>query len=186
MKRLAMLFAVTLVMSAAFAVPTFAQQGKLDADQPRLSTPPAGSTGMTDTTRTDTGYTGRSSFGNDTRDKMARADHFRASDLLGKDLKSDNGQKLGEISDLVVGSDGRLNYAVVSRGGMMGVGDRLIPVPWNAIHTGSKDDGFMINIDEKKFSSAPSFTKDEWGKLADPRWEKDVYGYYGEPSRSGF
>src|SRR5690606_29217536 len=54
--------------------------------------------------------------------------------LIGRDVFDRNGKKLGAIGDLVVErSSGRISYALVSSGGVLGVGSTLRAVPYEAL-----------------------------------------------------
>jgi hypothetical protein len=55
---------------------------------------------------------------------------YRASKLVGAPVVNDSDQKIGTIDDLIVGRDDRVPYAIVSVGGFLGVGDKLVAVPF--------------------------------------------------------
>jgi hypothetical protein len=54
--------------------------------------------------------------------------------LLGKDVKTAAGEKLGQITDILVSHSGELRAAVVDFGGFLGVGSRKIAVAWPTLH----------------------------------------------------
>jgi sporulation protein YlmC with PRC-barrel domain len=43
-------------------------------------------------------------------------------------------QKIGEISDVLVDSDGKISAFIVSVGGFLGMGEKNVAVPFNAVH----------------------------------------------------
>src|SRR3954452_6637449 len=54
----------------------------------------------------------------------------KASDLIGKTVQSKNGEKLGTINDFVIDKQsGRLDFAIISTGGLAGVGavSKVVP-----------------------------------------------------------
>ena len=55
---------------------------------------------------------------------------YRATKLVGAPVQNDAGEKIGTIDDLIVGRDDRVPYAIVSVGGFLGVGDKLVAVPF--------------------------------------------------------
>ena len=60
----------------------------------------------------------------------ASVQEMRASDLIGKNVTNRSGEGLGEIKDLVVDTtNGRVQYAVISMGGFLGMGDKLYAYP---------------------------------------------------------
>jgi len=49
--------------------------------------------------------------------------------ILGKDVYNDTGEKIGEISDLIVAPNKSVSYAIVGVGGFLGVGEHDVAVP---------------------------------------------------------
>jgi sporulation protein YlmC with PRC-barrel domain len=49
--------------------------------------------------------------------------------ILGKDVYNDAGDKIGEISDLIVAPNKSLSYAIVGVGGFLGIGEHDVAVP---------------------------------------------------------
>jgi sporulation protein YlmC with PRC-barrel domain len=61
-------------------------------------------------------------------------DQWRASDLEGLDVySSNNGDKIGDIDDLIFDGSGRVQAVVVGVGGYLGLGERDIAVPFDQI-----------------------------------------------------
>ncbi len=59
----------------------------------------------------------------------------RSSEIVGLEVHNYQEEKLGKVQDLVVDlSVGRLTGLLVSVGGVLGVGDRSVLVPWIAFH----------------------------------------------------
>jgi hypothetical protein len=74
---------------------------------------------------------------------------------------------------------GRVNYAVLSFGGFLGMGEKLFAVPWNALTLDTKNHRFILNVDKERLKSAPGFDKDHWPDMADPSWINQIHTYYG-------
>ena len=55
---------------------------------------------------------------------------YRATKLVGATVQNDAGEKIGTIDDLIVDRDDRVPYAIVSVGGFLGMGDKLVAVPF--------------------------------------------------------
>ena len=53
----------------------------------------------------------------------------RVSQLMDRDVKGSNGEKIGEVSDVILDRNGNVSYIIVSHGGVLGMGDRLTPIP---------------------------------------------------------
>jgi sporulation protein YlmC with PRC-barrel domain len=74
-------------------------------------------------------------------DVVAVADGYRASKLRGTTVVNSKNEKIGEIDDLVVGKD-RVLFAIIQVGGFLGLGSRLIAVPYTSLQI--SDDGRRI------------------------------------------
>jgi hypothetical protein len=65
-------------------------------------------------------------------DVVAVADGYRASKLRGATVVNPKNEKLGELDDLIVGKD-RVLFAIIQVGGFLGLGSRLIAVPYSSL-----------------------------------------------------
>ena len=59
--------------------------------------------------------------------------NWRVSDLVGATVYDDQGNSIGTINDLLVSADGATQSAVLSVGGFLGVGSKLVEVPFKNI-----------------------------------------------------
>ena len=56
------------------------------------------------------------------------------STLTGHKVKNAAGEDLGKIEDLVLDeTSGRILYGILSSGGFLGMGNRLVAIPWNRL-----------------------------------------------------
>ncbi len=58
------------------------------------------------------------------------ANGYRASKIIGAKVYNDAKEEVGTIDDLIVNRDDRVPYATVSVGGFLGIGDKLVVVPF--------------------------------------------------------
>src|SRR5271166_2853789 len=58
---------------------------------------------------------------------------YRASKVVGSSVTNDANETIGKIDDLLVSSDGKDPYAVLSIGGFLGVGSHLVAVPYDSL-----------------------------------------------------
>jgi sporulation protein YlmC with PRC-barrel domain len=61
---------------------------------------------------------------------------------------SDN--KIGEISDVLVDKDGKVDAFIVSVGGFLGIGEKDVAVPFNAIHATEKNGKWWLTMNATK------------------------------------
>lgn len=66
---------------------------------------------------------------------------LHAGDLIGADVTNSAGESVGEVKDLVIGSDQKLSAAIVSVGGFLGVGDKLVSIALSDLQVTPQDDG---------------------------------------------
>lgn len=70
--------------------------------------------------------------------------------------------KIGEIADVLLDQQGKVTAFIVSVGGFLGVGNKDVAVPFDAIHGTLKDNKWTLtmNADKDQLKSAPGYTYD--------------------------
>jgi sporulation protein YlmC with PRC-barrel domain len=58
---------------------------------------------------------------------------YRASEVIGSNVLNDANEEIGAIDDVLVSPDGKAPYAVISIGGFLGMGGRLVAVPYDSL-----------------------------------------------------
>ena len=103
-----------------------------------------------------------------------------AATLTGNDVVNSRDESLGDIKEFMLDMrSGHVAYAVLSFGGLLGMGDKLFAVPFLALKLDTVNKRFVLNLDKARLESAPGFDKDAWPNMADASWAKDVHAYYG-------
>src|SRR3990172_8867195 len=105
-----------------------------------------------------------------------------ATTIIGDKVVSPDGEELGTLKELMIDLDeGRVNYAVLSFGGLLGMGDKLFATPWEALTLNPEDHSFILNVYKEQLENAPGFDKDNWPDEAqyEAGWLLDLYNYYG-------
>ena len=122
-----------------------------------------------------------------------------SSELVGMNVLSSEGEKLGKIEDIVVHPGGEVAYAVLSFGGWMGVGDKLFAMPWTVLRPmepdATKKDSqraLVLPVTKERLKSAPGFDKQSWPTMANifpliPCWFNGVRRLWEQwpPTREG-
>ncbi|MDQ2917010.1 MAG: PRC-barrel domain-containing protein, partial [Pseudomonadota bacterium] len=102
-----------------------------------------------------------------------------ADTLQGDSVRNDAGDDLGEITDMMIDvPTGRVAYAVMSVGGVLGIGGKLFAIPWSALRLDTENKCFRMNVAKEHFDQAPGFDKDHWPTMADRRWAEDVHSFH--------
>lgn len=72
-------------------------------------------------------------------------------DLLGAKVQDLTHEDLGTVDDLVLDpATGRVTYAILRFGGLLGVGEKLFPVPWTALRWRASHGTFVLQHHGKK------------------------------------
>ncbi len=113
------------------------------------------------------------------------ADYLLSSDTLAEDdVVNAQGESLGNIKDLMIDPvGGQVEYAVLSFGGVMGIGDKLFAVPFEHLHVDRANKCLVLNVDKDRLKDAPGFEKDQWPDFADPAFRSTVTDFYGAGAR---
>ncbi|MEX2397317.1 MAG: PRC-barrel domain-containing protein, partial [Balneolales bacterium] len=110
----------------------------------------------------------------------------KASELKGQDVVNQNGDNLGSIEDLAVDlQNSRVTYAVISEGGVLGVGGELKVVPPQALTYSQEEESYSLDIEEERWAEAPTFQdREEIAQAADETRAQEIYAFYGEEFQS--
>jgi len=68
-----------------------------------------------------------------TLDVQKLAGGYRASKVIGNSVLNDDQDTIGEVEDILVSSDGKEPYAVLSIGGFLGMGKHMVVVPYETL-----------------------------------------------------
>ena len=58
--------------------------------------------------------------------------------------------KIGEITDVLVGKDGKVDAFIISVGGFLGIGEKDVAVPFTAIHATEKNGKWYLTMNSTK------------------------------------
>ena len=105
-----------------------------------------------------------------------------ANTLLGNDVCNKDGEDLGDIKEFMIDmASGKVAYAVLSFGGVLGLGDKLFAVPWAAMALDTVNKRFTLDVPKGVLKDAPGFDKDRWPVMSDKTWARGVHTFYGTP-----
>ena len=103
-----------------------------------------------------------------------------ADTLMGNDVYNSDGEDLGDVKEFMIDmASGRIEYAVLSFGGLLGMGDKLFAVPWSALTLDTVNKRFTLGVPKDSLKDAPGFDKDHWPSMADREWSNGVHKFYG-------
>ncbi|OAT81856.1 photosystem reaction center subunit H [Bacillus sp. MKU004] len=87
------------------------------------------------------------------------------------------GNKLGSVYNFMVDKrSGKAEYAVMSFGGFLGMGDDYHPLPWDQLTYDTDKGGYVVNLTKEQLEGGPRYSAGN-----EPAFDRDygrqVYGY---------
>jgi len=97
------------------------------------------------------------------------AGDWRGSKLIGASVYGPDNSSIGEISDVLIGSDGNIRAVVVGVGGFLGLADKDVAMPFQALRIRSGAaagtiDKITVSYSKDDLKTAPRFAYDETAK----------------------
>ena len=90
------------------------------------------------------------------------------------------GERLGSVYNFMVDKrSGQVEYAVMSFGGFLGIGDSYHPMPWKSLTYDTSQGGYVVDLDKSRLQGAPSYSGSEAPDWSDPSYSRRIDDYYG-------
>ena len=117
---------------------------------------------------------------------------YLGSELRSRSIENPDGAQVATMHELVVDPrSGHLSFVVLSVGGNLGAGEKMIAVPWEALKampdkSNPKLERLTLSTTKEKLEKAPEFqaTTEGWAKANEPDYVVKVYEYYSVPPRT--
>ncbi len=86
----------------------------------------------------------------------------RASKVIGSAVYNENNESIGEIDDILIPPGGSAPVAVISVGGFLGIGAKLVAVPYDRLNMAANSNGrwTLAGATKESLGSLPTFTYD--------------------------
>ena len=85
--------------------------------------------------------------------------------LMHKTVRNEQGRKIGEVSDVVVGPNGQAQFVIIERAGLFRTSGKYIPVPWKTFTSNWKNVAqlnqsrpIVLSLAESRLNQAPNFS----------------------------
>ena len=110
----------------------------------------------------------------DETDRLIASNKVEGTAVYGRD-----GERLGSVYNFMVDKrSGRAEYAMMSFGGFLGIGEEYHPLPWEQLTYDTHLGGYVVDLDRAKLEGAPRYRTGEEPTF-DHAYGRNVYGYYG-------
>ena len=113
-------------------------------------------------------------------------DKRETSNLIGSDKVEGtpvyrlNGENVGRIERVMIDKiSGKVAYAVMSFGGLLGIGEDYYPLPWSVLTYNPTLGGYEVEITEQQLKNAPKYSRHETWDWADRQRTQKLTDYYG-------
>lgn len=111
---------------------------------------------------------------------VAKMDHLmRADVLIGSEVRNLKDERLGEIADFVLNPQKRdILYVLVSRGGFLGFGGKLVAVRWNDLRATEDHELYVLDVPPKTMDKAPPVDRRNFATTASGEWQRSLDQYW--------
>lgn len=109
---------------------------------------------------------------------------YRSDQLIGADVVNPQGDDLGDVYDVVMNPEtGNISYLVLGRGGVFGIGERHVPVPWDAFKVTAGNSMMVLDTTKSNLDAAPRVQANHFsrqgnvgqqGQNADAFWKSSI------------
>jgi hypothetical protein len=151
---LALMAALSMPMAAG--AQTTDQQQSVPQAQEQQMQEPAQTAPAQDTTKADKSQVAKAPDG---IIRLQDQDTFLASDLTGATVYSPQDEAIGDVNDVIVSRDGKVDGLVVGVGGFLGIGEKDVAIEISKIKMMDTEAGIKLVMDANKdeLAAAPEF-----------------------------
>jgi sporulation protein YlmC with PRC-barrel domain len=118
-------------------------------------------------------------------DEESSGHYFKASDLIGMEVRGENDQDLGEVQDLLIdSSNNEIEFLVLDTGLFADLAGKQPVIPWALadMHVGTETDAdtrfLMISITQERIKSAPAINIAEADLMKSAQWRSQVDEFF--------
>ena len=82
---------------------------------------------------------------------------MKGSTLMDLKVKNNANETIGEIDDVIVSTDGKVEQVIVSVGGFLGIGNHKVAIAWQDVKFDANREVALVNMTKDQLKSAPEF-----------------------------
>jgi hypothetical protein len=124
--------------------------------------------------RSDTTYAAGRPVDVDETDRLISSDK-----VDGTAVYSRNGDHLGTVHDVMIDKrTGQVEYAIMSFGGFLGIGESYHPLPWRTLTYDTNLGGYVVDVDRSRLDLAPRYTSSSLPDWSDRDYRSRVDEYW--------
>ena len=108
---------------------------------------------------------------------------FKTSSIIGLPVRSDTGDRLGKVADLIVNLGTHSTpFAIVEYGGTLGIGETRVAVPLTELKWSSAPRQLILSTTKDQFQAASTEPSGGWMAVSGEDWARNVDRFYGQPT----
>ncbi|WP_207537694.1 PRC-barrel domain-containing protein [Sabulicella rubraurantiaca] len=93
---------------------------------------------------------------------------MRVDDITGTDVRNPQDQRLGTVQDVILDPrSGRIAYAILGRGGFLGIGRDYVAVPWSQLRAAPGMRSLVLDVTEQRLEQAPQVDRNAFANEAE-------------------
>jgi len=105
-----------------------------------------------------------------------------ATRVTGTKVRDASGHDLGEVKDLVLDkTSNNIMFAVVSFGGLLGIGEKYHPLPWNELNYDPAQNAYVVSRTKEQLQAAPADSLKELTAYDGMVYRDRAFDYYKTP-----
>jgi sporulation protein YlmC with PRC-barrel domain len=113
----------------------------------------------------------------DETDRLISSEKVEGTAVYNRD-----GERLGTIHHLMIDKyTGQVEYAVMSFGGFLGIGESYHPLPWRMLDYDTRLGGYRVDIDRARLERAPRYTPSSMPDWTDRSYRDRIDQYWIPP-----
>ena len=119
-----------------------------------------------------------------TWERAAQNGLILSTDLKGARVSSTDDKDVGEIDEVVIApNEGMVAYTVLGAGGVLGIGEKKIALPWGILNMTFKDGKKLhiaLPVTKERLEKAPEYTSKDWKRVSGAPFVREVSTYWSK------
>ena len=112
-----------------------------------------------------------------------------ATKIRAASFKNTRDEELGKVEDLLLDRKKEVAFLIIGRGGVLGIGENYVPVPWSLVGLGEKRSNAAVTIavdaTKGQLEKAPLVKGSNYATLLAPGFPDQVRAYFRTIAREG-
>jgi sporulation protein YlmC with PRC-barrel domain len=107
---------------------------------------------------------------------------IRAKKVIGTAVKDTTGDNIGRVEDVVLDKlSNNIMFAIVSFGGVLGMGEKYHPVPWSSLDYVEEEDAYVIDVSKDRLRTAPADSLEALTRNDGHLYRDKAFDYFNAP-----